>query len=157
MFAQELGPNERIDKCSNEECETLHLRRNDSSLENVDARNEETRAHNMVNNGRTTDIVNQTLNDPNDNETFLSKHLHRLIKIFRRLSQKSNKETDRTAKEESESDIKTSEELGELSDSVEMYFKTLEERCRYYWNANSDSDDESDLGDNDNDRSRSAG
>ena len=133
----------------------LHLRRNGTSLENRDDTSGEIRT-----NDRTADIVTKTSNNFNDNETFLSKHLYRLIKKSRRLSQKSSNETDEAvAKYETELDITPSEDLCEFSaDSGEMQFKTLEERCRYYWNTNSDSDDESDLGDNDtsrvNDRSR---
>ena len=125
------------------------LRRNDTSLECRDDTSGEIRT-----NGRIADTVTKNSNDLNDNETFLSKHLYRLIKRPRKLSQKSNKETNEAVeKYESEVDNRPSEELREFSaDSVEMKFKTLEERCRYYWNANSDSDDESDLSDNDTSR-----
>ena len=129
----------------------LHLRRNGTSLENRDDTSGEIRT-----NGRIADTATKTSNDLNDNETFLSKHLYRLIEKSRRLSHKSSKETDEAVeKYESELDNRPSEEFSEFSaDSVEMHFKTLEERCRYYWNTNSDSDDESDFGDNDNDTSR---
>ena len=151
----ELVINGRLAQCTDadsiEGYKVLHHRRNGTSLENRDNTSGEIRT-----NDRTADIVTKNSNNLNDNETFLSKHLYRLIKKSRRLSQKSSKETDEAVeKYETELDIPPSEDLCEFSaDSVEMQFKTLEERCRYYWNTNSDSDDESDLGDNDNDTSR---
>ena len=152
---EELEPNERSVKCTHAKTidglEILHLRYNDTHLGNGDARSEEIRAQNLVNSGRITDTVTgKNSNDSIDNDTFLNKHLYLLIQKSRRLSQKSNKETDK-ATQESESELNNSppEELSEFANSVEMQFQTLEERCRYYWNTNSDSDEESDLGDND--------
>ena len=155
---EELGLNERSVKCNHAKTidgyEIIHLRYNDTRLENGDARSEETRAQNLVNNGRKTDTVtSQNSKDPIDNETFFNKHLYLLTQTSRSLSQKSNKETDKaTQGSEYELNNSPSEELSKFANCVEMQFQTLEERCRYYWNTNSDSDEESDLDENDNDR-----
>ena len=88
-------------------------------------------------------------NDPNENQTFLTKHLYRLIQTSRRLSQKSYKEISRTVEQTTSEKRSSSGNLSDYAEAVEMQFETLEERCRYYWNSNNDSDDESHLDDHD--------
>ena len=95
--------------------------------------------------------VYKVFNDALENQTFLSKHIYRLVKKSRRLSQKSYKETNGTAEQGTAANMSSTENLSDFAEAVEMQFESLEERCRYYWNSNSDSDDE--LVSDDNDRS----
>ena len=149
--------NERLVRCVHAETfeghEMLSLRCKDKNLNNRDDKSDPTRTQSM-NDGTsfTSDAVenvSKVFNGVLENQTFLSKHIYRLIKKSRRLSQKSYKETNRTAVQATAANRSSTENLSDFAESVEIQFESLEERCRYYWNSNSDSDDESDLDDND--------
>ena len=142
----EIDNSERLVYCthadSKEGCEMVNLKRNDKHLDNVGGRQEENVEDIRIKHDRIANAEIQYINDLNDDEVFLGKHLHRLIKQSRRLSQKSNIEFDHAVKEPMLEE--TFSEKFNQTDSVDKQFQTLEERCRYYWNTNSDSDDESD-------------
>ena len=162
----EIDNSERLAYCTladpKERCEMVHLKRNDKNLDNVGGRQEENVEDIRIKHDRIANAEDQYINDLNDDEAFLGKHLHRLIKQSRRLSQKSNIEFDNAVTDPIIEE--TFSEKFNQTDSVDMQFQTLEERCRYYWNTNSDSDDESDCDEldisrdsdvsHDNDRSR---
>ena len=133
--------------------EMLPLRCNDNKLNNRDNKSGPTRTQSM-NDGIsfTSDAVenvSKVFNDALENRTFISKHIYRLVKKSRRLSQKSYKETKVTEEQATAANMLSTENLSDIAEAVEMQFESLEERCRYYWNSNSDSDDELDLDDND--------
>ena len=142
----EVDNSERLVYCthadSKEGCEMVHLKRNDKHLDNVGGRHEENVEDTRINQDRIANAEDQYINDLNDDEAFLGKHLHRLIKQSRRLSQKSNIKFDNAVTDPMIEE--TFSERFNQTDYVDMQFQTLEERCRYYWNTNSDSDDESD-------------
>ena len=142
----EMGTNQRLAQCtyadSKELCEIVHFKRNRTHHDTGDDRNNGTGTFNLNNDERIADFIGKGLQDPVDNETFLSQHLHSLIKRSRRVSKNFNSETEESLEDKTETPF--TERLHESTHSVEMQFQTLEERCRYYWNTNSDSDDESD-------------